>query len=90
MRSIRALKQLYEHHFELANSPILNNERQIGLLYHAKTHMEKAYQALSDNCEIDLVQIDIEAAYKNLKEILGEYHRDDLLDTLFANFCLGK
>ena len=87
---IQALKQLYEHHFELANSPILNNERQIGLLYHAKTHMEKAYQALSDNCEIDLVQIDIEAAYKNLKEILGEYHRDDLLDTLFANFCLGK
>ncbi len=87
---IQALKQLYEHHFELANSPILNNERQIGLLYHAKTHMEKAYQALCDRCEIDLVQIDIEAAYKNLKEILGEYHRDDLLDTLFANFCLGK
>ncbi len=87
---IQALKQLYEHHFELANSPILNNERQIGLLYHAKTHMEKAYQALCDHCEIDLVQIDIEAAYKNLKEILGEYHRDDLLDTLFANFCLGK
>ena len=28
--------------------------------------------------------------YTALKEILGEVHREDLLDTLFSNFCLGK
>lgn len=87
---IQALHQLYEQHSALISDPILNNERQIGLLQNAKSHMEKAYEALSHDCEIDLVQIDIQEAYKNLKEILGEYHRDDLLDTLFANFCLGK
>lgn len=87
---IQALNQLYEQHSVLLSDPILNNERQIGLLQNAKSHMEKAYEALSAYCEIDLVQIDIQEAYKNLKEILGEYHRDDLLDTLFANFCLGK
>ena len=26
----------------------------------------------------------------HLKEILGEVHREDLLDTLFSKFCLGK
>lgn len=40
--------------------------------------------------ELDVVEIDIQEAYTALKEILGEVHREDLLDTLFANFCLGK
>ena len=32
----------------------------------------------------------LQEAYTALKEILGEVHREDLLDTLFSNFCLGK
>lgn len=87
---LEALTQLYEEHAAVLQQPILSNERQIGLLQSAKNNMRKAYSALQNDCEIDLVQIDIQEAYKNLKEILGEYHRDDLLDTLFANFCLGK
>jgi len=87
---LEALTQLYEEHAAVLQQPILSNERQIGLLQSAKNNMRKAYSALQNGCEIDLVQIDIQEAYKNLKEILGEYHRDDLLDTLFANFCLGK
>ena len=52
--------------------------------------MEHAVQALREGIQMDLAELDIQAAYQNLKEILGEYHRDDLLDALFANFCLGK
>lgn len=87
---LNALNEYYEQHTAVLYEPILNNERQIGLLHRAKQHMENAYHALSNQCEIDLVQIDIQEAYRCLKEILGEYHREDLLDTLFANFCLGK
>lgn len=87
---LNALKKYYDRHTAVLYEPILNNERQIGLLNCAKQHMENAYEALSNQCEIDLVQIDIQEAYRCLKEILGEYHREDLLDTLFANFCLGK
>lgn len=87
---LNALKEYYDRHTAVLYEPILNNERQIGLLNCAKQHMENAHKALSNQCEIDLVQIDIQEAYRCLKEILGEYHREDLLDTLFANFCLGK
>ncbi len=87
---LEALTKLYEEHAAVLQQPILSNERQIGLLQRAKNNMRNAYSALQNGCEIDLVQIDIQEAYKNLKEILGEYSRDDLLDTLFANFCLGK
>lgn len=87
---IDALNKLYERHVEVLQAPVLNNERQIGLMRSARAHMEKAVCALKQNIEPDLVELDIQEAYKNLKEILGEYHRDDLLDTLFSNFCLGK
>lgn len=46
--------------------------------------------AMNDLLELELAEIDLQEAYTALKEILGEVHREDLLDTLFSNFCLGK
>ena len=56
----------------------------------AKKSMLSAVDAIAMGLELDVVEIDIQEAYTALKEILGEVHREDLLDTLFANFCLGK
>ena len=74
----------------LKEEPVLSNERQIGLLQQARSAMTRAQLALEDHTEPDLVEIDIQEAYEDLKEILGEVHREDLLDTLFSKFCLGK
>ena len=52
--------------------------------------MNQAITAMNSGMELDLVTIDLQDAYTSLKEILGEVSRDDLLDTLFSNFCLGK
>ena len=79
---LEAMKDLYQQDV-LTEQPLLSNERQIGLLNQAKQDMEQGV-------EPDLVEIDIQAAHDHLKEILGEVHREDLLDTLFSKFCLGK
>ena len=68
----------------------MNNERQIGLAIAAKNAMRQAIEELEQNVELDLVTIDLQEAYTSLKEILGEVSREDLLDALFSNFCLGK
>ena len=52
--------------------------------------MLNAINALNMGIELDMVTIDLQDAYTSLKEILGEVSREDLLDTLFSNFCLGK
>lgn len=70
--------------------PRLSNERQIGLLEQARSDLLRAKQAMEMGIEPDLIEIDLEASHNHLKEILGEVHREDLLDTLFTNFCLGK
>lgn len=86
---IDALENLYQNDL-LKEDPLLSNERQIGLLNQAKEDMLRAKEAMDMMVEPDLIEIDIEAAHDHLKEILGEVHREDLLDTLFSKFCLGK
>lgn len=86
---IDALENLY-HEDLLKEDPLLSNERQIGLLNQAKEDMLRAKEAMDMMIEPDLIEIDIQAAHDHLKEILGEVHREDLLDTLFSKFCLGK
>jgi tRNA modification GTPase len=52
--------------------------------------MINAVQSMEAGMEPDLAQIDLTAARTHLKEILGSVSADDLLDTLFSKFCLGK
>ena len=86
---IDALENMYQNDL-LKEEPLLSNERQIGLLNQAKQDMIRAKEAMENFIEPDLIEIDIQMAHDHLKEILGEVHREDLLDTLFSKFCLGK
>lgn len=87
---ILALNQMYEQHQIALKEDTLSNERQIALMKKAKIDMQEAMQAMEAEMELDLVAIDLQNAYTHMKEIIGEVSRDDLLDTLFSNFCLGK
>ena len=87
---IEKIEEMFYENAQLADINILNNERQIGLARQALLALRQAQLGLEAAYQLDLILIDIEASYYNLKEILGETSRDDLLDTLFKNFCLGK
>lgn len=87
---IHEIESRYEKDLLNIQEPLLNNERQIACLNKAKQSMKQAITALENGFELDLVTIDLQDTYTSLKEILGEVSRDDLLDTLFSNFCLGK
>ena len=87
---IKEIESLYQQDILRIQEPLLNNERQIACLLRAKNSMMNAIEALNMGIELDMVTIDLQDAYTSLKEILGEVSREDLLDTLFSNFCLGK
>ncbi len=84
------IHELFDGHQLVLQEPLLQNERQISLMMKAESCMRQALAAMKSKMELDIVAIDIQEAYTALKEILGEVHREDLLDTLFSNFCLGK
>ena len=43
-----------------------------------------------DSQELDVIEINLEEAYHCLCEILGIEYKEDLIDHMFKNFCLGK
>lgn len=68
----------------------INNIRQLSLVRNAKASIDEAIEALEMGMTPDVVIIDVNKAWESLKEITGDVNREDLLDALFKNFCLGK
>lgn len=90
------LKQLEEKikekfkNLDYNDEPLLFNARQLGLLKNALNNVIQAKQQASKGQVIDIIAIDIQSAYKNILEILGQSSNLNLLDNIFSKFCLGK
>ena len=68
----------------------LTNTRQLSLAKKALYSLEQALKATKEEAPIDLVEIDIKNAFDYLGEIIGIDYRDEVIDNLFKNFCVGK
>lgn len=72
------------------NAHILTNARQTMLLQRASKSLNQAVDAMTMYVPTDLIVTDLYDCWNNLKEILGEKAKEDLLDELFKRFCIGK
>ena len=72
------------------NEHILTNARQTMLLQRASQALKQAVEAMEMMIPTDLIVTDLYECWNNLKEILGEKAKEDLLDELFKRFCIGK
>ncbi|GIO11960.1 tRNA modification GTPase MnmE [Cohnella xylanilytica] len=68
----------------------VSNARHISLLHAAAKSLQDAMGAAKEGIPIDLIQIDIAAAWEQLGEIVGDSVGESLLDQIFSQFCLGK
>lgn len=70
-------------------SVIITNERH-------KDALQRTYNSLKNACKnivddsLDLVSIDIKDAYLAVGEITGNTTSEDIIDSIFEKFCLGK
>ena len=72
------------------NMNYLSNSRQISLVKNSIKALNNCLTSIENNLEIDLLAIDIKECYDLLGEIIGSTYKDELLDEIFSNFCLGK
>lgn len=72
------------------NYNYLSNARHIALVKEAVSAVENGIESAENNLPFEMISVDINEAYDLLGEIIGAVYKDELLDTLFFKFCLGK
>ena len=70
--------------------PLVTNERHQEALREARTHLEGSARAVGDGLPADFIAIGLHGAVRVLGEVTGEDASEDLLNSIFARFCIGK
>ncbi len=71
-------------------STVVTNVRHFNSLSLTSESLNKVLEGLDGGMPSDLVAMDIRHALHHLGEISGEISTDDLLESIFSNFCIGK
>ena len=72
------------------NLPIAVNARQADALKRGMEGVCRAVESLRQDASLEWVALDIRVALGALGELVGQVSTDDLLDSIFSQFCLGK
>ncbi|HAJ77967.1 MAG TPA: tRNA uridine-5-carboxymethylaminomethyl(34) synthesis GTPase MnmE [Clostridiales bacterium] len=69
---------------------IITNTRHISALKEANKSIISAIKEIELGTSLDLVATDIKAAWLSLGEITGVVNNQEIINTIFSKFCLGK
>ncbi|GGG51301.1 tRNA uridine-5-carboxymethylaminomethyl(34) synthesis GTPase MnmE [Hymenobacter glacieicola] len=72
------------------SSTIVTNVRHARSLEQAALHLEAVVQGLATGVGTELLAADLRHALATLGQITGEISNDDLLTSIFTQFCIGK
>ena len=73
-----------------SSEALLYNERQRSLTKKALASVQEALSALEIGMTYDAVTVSIEEAIGSLCELTGERVTDEIVDSVFHSFCVGK
>ena len=69
---------------------IVTNERHVHLLRKASIDIDEAINMLRNGEPVEVAELSTHYAYESLGKIIGEEVGEEILDTVFSKFCLGK
>ncbi|WP_036430213.1 tRNA uridine-5-carboxymethylaminomethyl(34) synthesis GTPase MnmE [Mycoplasmopsis felis] len=75
---------------DILDERIFSNTQQLSHIKSALVSLQEAKKSLSESQTFDVVIIDLYNSWDSLQNIKGNVNREDLLDIMFSNFCLGK
>jgi len=88
---INEIKMLYNNEEILKDdSLILININQIALLEQVSSLIKKAYENITNGFPIDILNVDLYAAWNILNELIGEQYDEEIINNIFRKYCLGK
>lgn len=93
-RGINEIKQkLYDITIDkniMQSSVIITNTRHINALDRALSSLDNVLESLKNNVSLELITVDIYNVWSVLGEITGETNNEEIINSIFMNFCVGK
>ncbi|BCN33023.1 tRNA uridine-5-carboxymethylaminomethyl(34) synthesis GTPase MnmE [Anaeromicropila herbilytica] len=68
----------------------ITNARHKQAIQESLDSLEQVVRSIKDQMPEDFYSIDLMSAYERLGTIIGESIEDDLVNTIFSEFCMGK
>lgn len=72
------------------DATLVTNIRHYEALIGAQAALDRVEDGLKENLPTDLVAQDIREALYHLSSIVGEINTEEILETIFGRFCIGK
>ena len=69
---------------------VMVNSRHQEALNRAKISLDTSIKQLQSGVELDLVSVDLRISTNAIGEIVGKTTTENLLDSIFSTFCIGK
>lgn len=81
---------VYKGSVKNTSSVVITNSRHRDALLRAYESINDAIKAIDQNLPYDFIEVDFKNIWDYLGYINGDTIKEDLLDTIFSNFCIGK
>lgn len=80
----------FEKKLESTHGSVILMERHRDALERSVSSLEESLAMLDRGEALEVTELEVHAAYDSLGEITGDTAGEEILDTVFAKFCLGK
>lgn len=80
----------FDGELQISSETVLSNLRHINALKEAKKDLIEVNESLNKKVFLDLIEVDLENVIAHISEITGAITTEDILDRVFADFCIGK
>ena len=74
----------------MQSSVIITNSRHVNALDRAIESMAQVINSLEGGMALELITVDINNVWLALGEITGETNNEEIINSIFMNFCVGK
>ncbi len=74
----------------MQSNVIITNARHVDILHRAILSANSVVDSINQNNQLELVSIDLKNLWLTLGEITGESNNEEIINSIFMNFCVGK
>lgn len=83
-------RYIYQQNLYSEDVAVISNIRHYNSLKRAKDALENSILSLEQNQSNEFIAIDLRKAANSLKELTGEITSEEILNSIFSKFCIGK